>query len=218
VPGEGGCRSHGRWWAAAAGRRAPARRRTASPTGKPRHRHIRRGQVPASRSTHPLCRDIRPRTACQLIPPSPAECSYRHRKGRRSIDTSAKYPPGRHLNEWPGPVSCHPHGGAAGADRPDTVQRVRIGDRVTVHGEDISVEPGRDAPLAVPVLAFPGRGGGDRTQRLGRPNPSRRSIRPRLRRESRGAGSSRQAARLKARTASGGNPGAAGPSRQAARL
>ena len=30
----------------------------------------------------------------------------------------------------------------------------------------------------MPLPAHPGRGGGDRTQRLGRPNPSRRSIRP----------------------------------------
>jgi hypothetical protein len=81
---------------------------------------------------HPLCHGIRPERPAQLIPPSRAECSHRHGDGRRSIDTSARCPPGRQLNEWPGPVSCpRPrHGGAAGVDRLDTVQCVRIGDAV----------------------------------------------------------------------------------------
>jgi hypothetical protein len=45
---------------------------------------------------------------------------------------------------------CARHSGAVGKDRPDVVQRVRVGDRVAVDGEDVGVEPGRDASLAVP--------------------------------------------------------------------
>ena len=40
-------------------------------------------------------------------------------------------------------------GGAASVDGPDAVQRLRIGDRVAVDGEDVGVEAGRDASLPV---------------------------------------------------------------------
>ncbi len=129
----------------------------ASPTGKPRHRRGRPGRVPPSRSTSSALPRHSPRTACQLIPPGPAECSHRHGDGRRSIDTSAKCPPGRQLNEWPGPVSCPRPGTAVQAQTTEYSAVRPDGDRVTIHGEDISVEPGRDAPLAVPALAPPPR-------------------------------------------------------------
>ena len=59
------------------------------------------------------------------------------------------------------------YNGAAGVDRADAVQRVWIGDRVAVDGEDVGAGPGCDAALAVPEPADVGRVGGDRRSASG---------------------------------------------------
>src|SRR5205085_1249783 len=76
---------------------------------------------------------------------------------------------GRANSSRPGRLTGH--GGAAGVDRADPVQRARIPDRVAVHGEDVGVEARRDASLAVPETDHPGRRRGPHSHSLVPPGP-----------------------------------------------
>ena len=128
---------------------------TASPTGKPRRG--RRGRVPPSRSTSSLCRGIRPRTACQLIPLAPRNIhTDTERAGSRlipprSIRLAGILMNGRARCHVPAPGTAVPQALTARIQyHPDTVQCVRIADRVTIHDDYISVEPGAMRPLRCP--------------------------------------------------------------------
>src|SRR6185312_4677534 len=61
-------------------------------------------------------------------------------------------------------------GGAAGVDGADAVEGRGVGDGVAVYGEDVGVEAGGDAALAVPEADHVGRRGGEHPQRLGLPD------------------------------------------------
>ena len=57
--------------------------------------------------------------------------------------------------------------GAAGVDGADAVQGGWVGDGVAVYGQDVGVEAGCDAALAVSEPDHPGRDRGEHPQRLG---------------------------------------------------
>src|SRR5690242_6175478 len=60
--------------------------------------------------------------------------------------------------------------GAAGVDGTDAVEGGRVGEGIAVYGEDVGVEAGGDAALAVTEPDHLGRRGGDHPQRLGLPD------------------------------------------------
>ena len=75
------------------------------------------------------------------------------------------------------------YGHAADVDGTDAVDRVGIGERVAVDGEQIGVVAGGQPALAVAEPDHPGRRRGDHAQRLGLPDPYlaqlvRRRLRP----------------------------------------